>query len=188
MAILLNMLSGKSGGPSTWYKGLSAYYVLCFKPALQYTVYEQVKMLWVQNRRDKSLSAAEAFLLGMVARTVATVLVFPFLRAKVLMQKKANQQNAAIEQAQEEGDAAATNSDGSRIDNPPKTNTISVTSLLWETLQREGWSGLYQGLGPELTRGIFSAALMLMIKERLAGTVRHMLAPPAPRAQHQQRR
>jgi hypothetical protein len=42
---------------------------------------------------------------------------------------------------------------------------------------------LYHGLGPELTRGVFSAALMMMIKEQINGGVKNVLygAPPATR-------
>lgn len=140
LKILLHMLQDDGG---RFYKGLSAYTLLCFKPALQYTVYEQVKQIVVRSRREKMLSAAEAFVVGMVARTIATVLVFPFLRAKVLLQ---------------------TAKPGTK-----KPSTVEVLREQWST---SGLAGLYQGITPELTRGIFSAALMLMLKERIAVVVR----------------
>ena len=143
VALMLTML--KEGN---MYKGIQAYYVLCFKPALQYTVFEQVKAALLQNRREKTLSAAESFLLGMFARTVATVAVFPFVRAKVVLQSR-------------------------RKNGGEGTN--SIQSLLKEMYQTQGVAGLYQGLGPELTRGVFSAALMLMIKEQLNGGIKNAL-------------
>ena len=146
--ILLHMLSD-TNRTQVFYKGLSAYYLLCFKPALQYTVYEQVKQMVVRGRRNQELSAAEAFALGMVARTLATVLVFPFLRAKILLQTGAS-------------DASSSN-----------RTTLGVLKDQWETA---GVAGLYQGIAPELTRGIFSAALMLMLKERIAVLVRNWIA------------
>jgi solute carrier family 25 (peroxisomal adenine nucleotide transporter), member 17 len=145
MKVLLNMISDRN---CKFYKGLSAYYLLCFKPALQYTVYEQVKHIVLRRRKNKGLSSAEAFLLGMIARTIATILVFPFLRAKVLMQ---------------------TNSTGS----PEGASSLRVLSAQY---QRQGiLKGWYQGIAPELTRGIFSSALMLMIKEHVAVAVRKFL-------------
>jgi hypothetical protein len=36
----------------------------------------------------------------------------------------------------------------------------------------EGLKGLYQGIGPELSRGVMSAAIMMMVKERIADSVR----------------
>lgn len=135
------------------YKSIQAYYVLCFKPALQYTVFEQVKTIMLSSRKEKTLSAAEAFLLGMFARTVATIAVFPFVRAKVVMQSRKKE--------------------GGEKD-------LSVSTLLGEIYQKGGISALYQGLGPELTRGVFSAALMLMIKEKINGGIKKALYGPPP--------
>lgn len=134
------------------YKGIQAYYVLCFKPALQYTVFEQVKAAVLKPRKNKTLTAAESFLLGMVARTVATVAVFPFVRAKVVMQSRKASNTASSD--------------------------VTIRTILNEIYQSNGIAGLYQGLGPELTRGIFSAALMLMIKEQLNGGIKKMLYGP----------
>ena len=148
-AVALMMTILKEGN---MYKGIQAYYVLCFKPALQYTVFEQVKASILKSRKVKTLSAAEAFLLGMIARTVATVAVFPFVRAKVVMQSR-----------KEEGE-----------------KDPSVLSLLGDIYEKGGVSALYQGLGPELTRGVFSAALMLMIKEKINGGIKTALYGPPP--------
>lgn len=168
------------------YKGIQAYYVLCFKPALQYTVFEQVKAVMLKTRKEKTLTAAEAFLLGMLARAVATVAVFPFVRAKVVMQSRKQEQP-------QEGGAQAP----------------SVFTLLKEVHATGGVAALYQGLGPgkltnsliqsnrsnssnfsryssfscscaELTRGVFSAALMLTIKEKINGGVKNALYGPPP--------
>ena len=136
------------------YRGIQAYYVLCFKPALQYTVFEQVKAAVLKSRKNKTLTAAESFLLGMVARTVATVAVFPFVRAKVVMQSRKASGMA-----------------------PPD---LTIRTILKEIYQSNGIAGLYHGLRPELTRGIFSAALMLMIKdmEQLNGGIKRILYGP----------
>ena len=121
-AVALMMTILKEGN---MYKGIQAYYVLCFKPALQYTVFEQVKAVMVKGRKQKTLSAAEAFLLGMFARTVATIAVFPFVRAKVVMQSRKE------EQPQEGGRQAP-----------------SIRDLLNEMYESGGIHALYQGLGP----------------------------------------
>jgi solute carrier family 25 (peroxisomal adenine nucleotide transporter), member 17 len=162
LKILLNMLSDRN---CNFYKGLSAYYLLCFKPALQYTVYEQVKQIVLRrpHRQNKNLSAGEAFVLGMIARTVATILVFPFLRAKVLMQTSNNNNNATT---------------GSSL--PDEGGTSSVRVLADQYHKFGILKGWYQGIAPELTRGIFASALMLMIKERLAILVREFLGKRPP--------
>ncbi|KAL7435119.1 hypothetical protein ACHAXH_002551 [Discostella pseudostelligera] len=167
LALLWNILSTK--GVGGFYKGIEAYTVLCLKPAIQYTVYEQVKRIVLAARRGKrlaskgdrthdedggsdhsSLHAAEAFFLGMFARIVATMLTYPYLRAKVMLQS--NNSNT---------------SDGGK----KKT----IPQMIAEQLSTGGVSGLYQGIGPELTRGVFSAALMMMVKERIGVVVKTMI-------------
>lgn len=93
---------------------------------------------------DESLSAAEAFFLGMFARIVATMLTYPYLRAKVLLQSTYG--NAKVKP--------------------------TIPQMIAEQLSKGGFWGMYQGIGPELTRGVFSAALMMMVKERIGVTVR----------------
>lgn len=121
-AVALMMTILKEGN---MYKGIQAYYVLCFKPALQYTVFEQVKAIMLKGRKSKTLSAPEAFLLGMAARAVATLAVFPFVRAKVVMQSR-------MKEASQEDDG----------------KSESVIDLLKEIHETGGISALYQGLGP----------------------------------------
>lgn len=149
--LLGNILSTK--GIGGFYKGIEAYTVLCLKPAIQYTVYEQVKHFVIAARRvkantnqkvDESLNAAEAFFLGMFARVIATMLTYPYLRAKVMLQSTYG--NAKVKP--------------------------TIPQMIGEQYSNGGVWGLYQGIGPELTRGVFSAALMMMVKERIGVTVR----------------
>eukprot|EP00519_Triparma_laevis_P014402 CAMPEP_0182490804 /NCGR_PEP_ID=MMETSP1321-20130603/528_1 /TAXON_ID=91990 /ORGANISM="Bolidomonas sp., Strain RCC1657" /LENGTH=291 /DNA_ID=CAMNT_0024693041 /DNA_START=100 /DNA_END=972 /DNA_ORIENTATION=- len=123
------------------YSGVQAFVVLCLKPAIQYTVFEKVKALILAGKASsqKTLSAIEAFLLGMVARTVATIIVFPYTRAKVMLQSSDS---------------------GAKPDIP---------GMLKKIYEEEGVEGIFQGIGPELTRGVLSAALMLMVKEKIRG-------------------
>jgi hypothetical protein len=161
MALLMTIL--KEGNMD---KGIQAYYVLCFKPALQYTIFEQVKAAILKSRNNaKSLPAAESFLLGMVARTIAMVTVFrPFVRAKVVMQSRKQTTTTTM-----------TNGDQNESRQNDNHSDLSVFDLLGETCRTGGVAALYQGIGPELTRGVFSATLMLMIKEKMNGVVKNAL-------------
>jgi len=152
--LLSNILSEK--GIGGFYKGIEAYTVLCLKPAIQYTVYEQVKKIVIAARHvnatgrevvSNSLNAAEAFFLGMFARVVATMLTYPYLRAKVMLQS--TYKNAAVKP--------------------------TIPQMIAEQLSEGGVWNLYQGIGPELTRGVFSAALMMMVKERIGVIVRALI-------------
>ncbi|KAG7384897.1 ADP/ATP carrier protein [Phytophthora pseudosyringae] len=138
----------KEGGIAGLYKGLGAYFVLCLQPAIQYTVFERLKGMYLRKFKQAShaLGALEAFVLGAVARSMATLVLFPYIRAKVLMQANKKQQTAAGGQ-------------------DPTQDTIAST--LRRVYTEEGPLALYRGLGPELTRGALSSALMLMIKEKI---------------------
>eukprot|EP00536_Pseudo-nitzschia_multiseries_P006439 jgi/Psemu1/255388/estExt_Genewise1Plus.C_1360020 len=169
----------------SFYNGIQAYWILCFKPALQYTTFEQVKA-WILKLRsiqrgtkhqqyqpqnfDSSqapaqLSAAEAFLLGMFSRTVATLVVFPFVRAKVRLQSLGKR-----------GTGTESSLPSSVPTSPPPSQ--SIWKLLLENYTQGGRKALYQGLGPELARGVLSAALMMMVKERISGGVKKFSVSP----------
>ena len=180
LALLCSMLAERGAGG--FYKGIEAYTVLCLKPAIQYTVYEQVKGAVLAaraaggaaRRRERggtsggggadggddrpaspssssssSLSAAEAFFLGMFARVIATMLTYPYLRAKVMLQS-----------------TYGSNATTTTIKKP------TIMQMIGEQVREGGVGGLYQGIGPELTRGVFSAALMMMVKERIGVLVK----------------
>lgn len=71
----------------------------------------------------------QAFVLGAIARSVATLLLFPYIRAKVLVQTKKKQAVAG----------QTTSQDG-------------IVSTLQRVYKEEGALSLYRGLGPELTK------------------------------------
>jgi len=165
----------------SFYKGIQAYWILCFKPALQYTIFEQFKA-WIlrlrqvrggKDERRKSasqLSAGEAFLLGMFSRTVATLVVFPFVRAKVRMQSLARTRTSP-----QSSDSTVVSIETSSPASSADSSTPNIWKLLAENYTNGGVKALYQGLGPELTRGVLSAALMMMVKERISGGIKNIL-------------
>lgn len=83
--------------------------------------------------------------MGMVARTVSTICIFPYIRAKVMLQTSA------------------------------KANS-SIPQMLTEMYQKEGFASWFQGLGPELTRGVLSSAIMLMMKDQIGFAVQAAIA------------
>jgi len=158
LAILVTMLS-EGDGIRGMYKGIQAYTILCLKPAIQYTVFEQVKRIMMLKKSSKrghdanTLTSLEAFLLGMVARTVATIVTFPYLRAKVVLQSQ-----------------KSSNAHGDDENSKP-----SIPSMIAKMYMTGGVEKCFQGIGPELTRGVFSAALMMMVKEKISYVVRKAL-------------
>jgi hypothetical protein len=159
LAILMSMLS-EGDGIKGMYKGIQAYTVLCLKPAIQYTVFEQVKGMMLirkkllnanggKKQNTDTLTTSEAFLLGMVARTIATVAVYPYLRAKVMLQS----------QKKAPGESSGT------------SQKPNIPAMILKMYSNGGLGECFQGIGPELTRGVFSAALMMACKEKIGSVV-----------------
>ena len=157
-----------------FYKGFEAYFVTGFRSAIQYTIFEQLRssVLKTINQARKvkntgngfspvtSLTSRQAFLLGALSRAIATLIIFPFIRAKTLVmsnpsEEKNNTTDKSISQKEDTKEQANTFSHKSIID------TLKVL------VKEEGPGALYKGMGTELLRGMLSSALMLMIKERL---------------------
>ncbi|KAF0693088.1 Aste57867_15904 [Aphanomyces stellatus] len=125
---LLQSIWNENGGKWTaFYKGFSAYFVLCLQPAIQFTVFEQVKKLYLKAYKPTTttLSALEAFLLGAAARSLAIMVVFPYIRAKVIVQ-------------------AQSKSGAKKQD--------SIPTVIEKLVHDEGVASLYRGLTPELTK------------------------------------
>merc|ERR1719192_1835651 len=69
------------------------YLFLSLSPSLTNTIFTQVKNSFLKSRGkslNASLGAGESFLVGAIARAIATVLVFPFIRCKIVMQAEKN--------------------------------------------------------------------------------------------------
>ena len=92
VAIIREVL--REGGVCGLYSGWAAYIVLCLKPAITYALFDYLKRLLLRRKHARAgaggraaaaaaLTALEAFVLGAIARGVATVAVFPYTRAKV---------------------------------------------------------------------------------------------------------
>lgn len=89
----------------------------------------------------------QAFVLGALARSVATLLLFPYIRAKVIVQSK---KKAA---AAKKTDAAEPTSGSEEVEE-------GIAGALQRVYSEEGVLSLYRGLGPELTKvGVYVGGL-----------------------------
>ncbi|KAI5076479.1 hypothetical protein GOP47_0009052 [Adiantum capillus-veneris] len=146
------------------FDGLGASLVLTSNPAVQYTVFEQLKNRLVAKQGAETagsvhavdtspvvLSAFIAFLLGALSKTVATVVTYPAIRCKVLLQVW-----------ERKDDETEQKSITDPLHRPPK-KMLDAINIIWH---REGALGFYKGLEAQILKTVLSAALMLMIKEK----------------------
>ncbi|KAH0470811.1 hypothetical protein IEQ34_000534 [Dendrobium chrysotoxum] len=148
-----------NGSLSEAFDGLSISLVLTSNPAIQYTVFDQLKQRFIQRQQSKqsasgsagsspeSLSAFSAFLLGAMSKSVATIITYPLIRCKVMIQ-------------------ASNLEDESNEPKPKSNKTISgCLSSIWN---EEGIPGLFKGLQAQILKTVLSSALLLMIKEKIS--------------------
>lgn len=158
---------GKSKGlwktltEGTWseaFDGLGISLLLTSNPSIQYTVFDQLKqrLLRTQLTREsgkesspEALSAFSAFMLGALSKCIATILTYPAIRCKIVIQ--------AAESGQEK--------------NEDKYNDKKTVSGALNTIwKREGLLGFFKGLQAQILKTVLSSALLLMIKEKVAKT------------------
>ncbi|ONK63689.1 uncharacterized protein A4U43_C07F17870 [Asparagus officinalis] len=142
------------------FDGLGISLLLTSNPAIQYTVFDQLKQRLL-NRQNNSnelgskgssvaLSAFSAFALGAVSKSVATVLTYPAIRCKVMIQAADHD-----EESKESKNAKP---------KPPKT-VLGAVSAIWG---KEGIPGFFKGLQAQILKTVLSSALLLMIKEKIS--------------------
>merc|ERR1719277_879650 len=119
--------------------------VLSIKPAIQLAVYEATRARLLKRWQASALSAGHAFLLGAFARAFATVLVFPYIRAKFMLKNEKS---------------LSANGDSSSI----RDLIASMHRAMALVVERQGLAGLYKGLPEELARATTSAALLMAVR------------------------
>ena len=74
---------------SSLWKGIGPSLLLCSNPAINFTVFDSIKGSVLSRHRTtsskKRLTLTESFLLGVLAKFVATMATYPLIRAKVLL-------------------------------------------------------------------------------------------------------
>ncbi|MQL84328.1 hypothetical protein Taro_016820 [Colocasia esculenta] len=140
------------------FNGLGISLLLTSNPAIQYTVFDQLKQRLLKSRENgkvgsnvevspATLSAFSAFVLGAVSKSIATVLTYPAIRCKVMIQ-------------------SSTSSDETKEDQSKSPKTfIEALSSIWK---REGALGFFKGLEAQILKTVLSSALLLMIKEKVS--------------------
>merc|ERR1712046_402436 len=131
---------GEKGGMKGFYTAIVPISLLTLKPGLQLAFYEAVKRVILARRKgDIALSAFHAFLLGAFSRLLATIVVFPYIRGKQLMQT-------------------------GRIPGQG-TGLVSLHRIMIRCVEEHGIGGLYQSMPQELLRACFSSSLMFACRE-----------------------
>ncbi|KAK1236371.1 hypothetical protein PQX77_000404 [Marasmius sp. AFHP31] len=143
--------------------GLKPGLVLTVNPAITYGLYERVKSLTLMAKTsagsDASMSAGLSFLVGALSKTLATVVTYPYIMAKVRIQAR----NADDEDATEHHLPPPVPHKHHHSDKSRHPSAVGVLKSVWK---REGPTGWYRGMQAQIIKAVLSQALLFMSKEQ----------------------
>jgi hypothetical protein len=127
------------------WRGLRVLLVLCINPSITYGLYERLRLLLYGSKQY--LGPLESFLIGVLAKSLATVATQPLIVSKAILQKKSSKE---VKTGAEE--------------EVKFNNFQEALQHLWAT---ERFHGLYKGIAPQLLKGVFVQGLLFMFKDQL---------------------
>lgn len=159
-------------GVSGLFKGFWYNILLCINPAIQNTVFDRIKDTLLATRKAGGLSPFEAFALGALAKAIATLVTYPMVRLKTILQAGQDLDAKAVKARAEPA---------TRAKGPQRSS--STGELLSVLSVREDFPTamqglvsraieLYRGIGSALMKSVLQAALLYMTKDQVADAVR----------------
>lgn len=133
------IIDSPEGAAGLW-RGLAASMVLVVNPSITYGAYERLRTVMFPGKTRLALH--ESFILGALSKQIATLVTQPLIVAKVGLQSKPPPQ---------------------RQGKPFK----SFLEVMKYVVDREGFLGLYKGVGPQLLKGFLVQGILMMTKERV---------------------
>lgn len=125
-------------GISGLWRGLKASLVLVVNPSITYGAYQRLHAVLFPGKTR--LTPYEAFLLGALSKTLATLATQPLIVAKVGLQSKP----------------------------PPGAPQFkSFGQVMRYIVKNEGAMSLFKGIGPQITKGLLVQGFLMMTKERM---------------------
>lgn len=134
-------------GIAALWNGTKPSIVLASNPAIHFMVYETLKRYFQRTLNIEELSGFLYFILGAVAKTVATIVTYP------------------LQIIQSRSRAACSRNEGGE----------SMSRSLAELVRAQGLKGLYKGMESKLLQTVLMAAFMFMVYEKIAAAVFRLL-------------
>ncbi|KAI4888108.1 hypothetical protein NFI96_021832 [Prochilodus magdalenae] len=139
-----SQIIAKEGVGALW-NGILPSLVLVFNPAVQFMFYEAMKRR--AGRGGRKISSAEIFLIGAIAKAIATSATYPLQTVQAILR-------FGQYKSQEKGGLMG--------------SLRNVVNLLMDRIKRNGVKGLYKGLEAKLLQTVLTAALMFVVYEKIA--------------------
>ncbi|KAI8363973.1 mitochondrial carrier domain-containing protein [Choanephora cucurbitarum] len=131
----------KEEGVQGLWRGIQPSLLLCVNPAITYGSFEKIKQIVTQVLK-LPLTPGVNFLVGALSKTLATVITYPYIMAKVRLQWKPSKEM--------------------------KDKIVAYkgsVDVLTRVLKTEGFLGWYKGMSTQITKAVLSQALLFMMKD-----------------------
>ncbi|KXS11902.1 peroxisomal adenine nucleotide transporter 1 [Gonapodya prolifera JEL478] len=141
----------EDGYQGLW-KGLTPSLILTVNPAITYGVFERLKtyLLTTRPRAGNALGSGEIFLIGAISKTLATVVTFPYILAKVKLQWKPSKE--LLESSTKE-----------QIEKLRYKSSLDVLRKVYES---DGITGWYKGMKAQIYKAVLNQAILFVTKEQ----------------------
>jgi len=137
-------------GISGLWRGLKPSLVLTVNPAITYGVFERVKSILHSGTSNGKMNPLTAFAVGALSKTLATVVTYPYIMAKVRIQAG---------RANEEDELPVTNADHRK-----EKGAIGILTDIYSERGAIGW---YQGMGPQILKAVLTQAILFVSKDQI---------------------
>ncbi|KAM6904870.1 peroxisomal membrane protein PMP34 isoform 1-T1 [Xenentodon cancila] len=133
-------------GVGALWNGTLPSLLLVLNPAIQFMIYEGLKR-WLRRGNSREISSLEIFVIGAVAKSVATIVTYPLQTIQSVL--RFGQFNTT---------------EKSKLLSSMKT----IKWLLVKRTRKDGMLGLFKGLEAKLLQTVLTAALMFLLYEKIA--------------------
>ncbi|KAF8968055.1 mitochondrial carrier domain-containing protein [Flammula alnicola] len=147
-------------GVSGLWLGLKPGLVLTVNPAITYGAFERVKTLVLLAKGNTSTKIGPwlSFIIGALSKTLATIVTYPYIMAKVRIQARSADAEEAIEHHE-----SLPHPHEPHHKHGKHVGALDILARVWK---REGFTGWYQGMEAQITKAVISQALLFMSKEQ----------------------
>ncbi|KAH9998856.1 adenine nucleotide transporter [Russula compacta] len=143
--------------------GLKPGLVLTVNPAITYGLFERIKGAVLAARErvgdtSTSLGPGLSFVLGATSKSLATVVTYPYIMAKVRIQTRKKED---VEESDEDTLPQPANGNARA-----RRQNEGAVDILTRVLRKEGVLGWYKGMGAQILKAVLSQGVLFMSKEQ----------------------
>jgi len=131
-------------------------------------MFERFKNLLL-NEGEK-MTPQKAFLIGALSKTMATVVTYPYIMAKVRLQAKYTPPTPTPSTVNSGSvPSYAEVADPKKSVPPPTGRYKGAIDVLIKVYKKKGFAGWYQGMQAQITKAVLAQALLFGIKDYMEG-------------------